>query len=70
VSVRDEFEKAFSERYPNGSKPPFKNHNFTAALWAATWAMERCAKELQKGDYNLADVLVRQFSKELSHDTE
>ena len=46
TDFRKEFEKAFEEKYPNGNKPPFSNHNFNAAIWAAKWMANRCAQEV------------------------
>lgn len=42
MNIREEFEKAFDETPASAWTPK------AMALWAAKWAMERCAKEAKE----------------------
>ena len=85
MSLREEFEKAFDEVY--GASDPrvldvstfkgfFRDGDIKIALWAARWAMERCAQESDKIEGDSLDICqheciaskLRQLAKELSND--
>ena len=47
MSVREEFEKAFDEAFPEIYCPELED-TFAGAKWAALWMAERCAKEMDE----------------------
>ena len=69
-SIKSEFEAAFLD-YCN--HPKKVETGFDRLLWAAKWAMERCAKEAEKfepdekqNETTYASRNIRQLAKELS----
>lgn len=66
--IREDFEKAF---YDSGGWNQVKSRmsDFERLVWAAKWAMERCAKSAEFGlQYGVPHEIpnaIRQLSKEL-----
>lgn len=60
MTLRDEFEKAYQKEFgPLTTIPCYE------ALWAAKWAMEKCAESV---DGTVWQTRIRQLIKELSND--
>lgn len=66
--IREEFEKAFVEKYPNGNRPPYQNTAYKAALFGAIWALQETEKLFitkHKSEGRLAALCICQLLSEL-----